>query len=150
MEQKDIKDGNIAEKETLPIIEAFFGEKLHKNTFRYAVIDFENKSKLVELKNRNVKKNKYDTTMIGSNKIKYASNSNKESYFFFKFTDALCYYKLNKNDEFYESIGGRCDRGKPEYKQYIYIDIKLLIEIPSKIDDDDKTFNDTDSHDSDY
>ena len=125
----DIKMGSDAEIEVMPILETFFNEKLYKNTDKYALFDFENATKLIELKTRNNKKNKYPTTMIGKNKIDFGSHSNKDVYFVFKFTDGLFYYKYDCNDVLENGIGGRSDRGKQEYKSYVYIDVNLLTKI---------------------
>ena len=129
----DIKTGADGEITVLPILETFFNEKLYKNTDRYALFDFENDTKLIELKTRNNKKDQYRTTMIGKNKINFAchsENAEKDVYFVFKFTDGLFYYKYDSNDTTLENgMGGRSDRGKQEYKPYVYIDINLLTKI---------------------
>ena len=125
----DIKMGSNGEIEVLPILETFFNEKLYKNTDRYALFDFENDTKLIELKTRNNKKDQYPTTIIGKNKIDFGCHSEKDIYFVFKFTDGLFYYKYDSNDTFENKMGGRSDRNKKEYKPYVYIDIKLLIKI---------------------
>ena len=67
--------------------------------------------------------------MIGKNKIDFGCHSEKDIYFVFKFTDGLFYYKYNCNDVLENGMGGRSDRGKQEYKPYVYIDINLLTKI---------------------
>ena len=63
----DIKTGADGENEVLPMLEAFFNEKLYKNTDKYALFDFENATKLIELKTRNNNKNKYTFLCVGQN-----------------------------------------------------------------------------------
>lgn len=91
-----------------------------------AIFDYESEKTLVELKSRNNTYNKYPTTMVGYNKIQYANKLNKDTYFCFNFTDGLYYYKYNKNDKLDFGRGGRCDRGREEYKDYCYIPIEYL------------------------
>ena len=93
--------------------------------------------KWFEVKSRRFNHNKYDTTMVGYNKINYIRKSNlKDVYFIFVFDDGNYYYKFNPDDKFETSVGGRCDRGKPEYKMYYYIPINMLVKIDSKFDDE--------------
>ena len=79
-------------------------------------------------KNKYIKHNKYKTTMIGYNKYLEAQK-HKTVYFIFSFEDGDYYYKYNKDDKFEIAIGGRCDRNKAEYKDYVYIPITKLIKI---------------------
>ena len=80
-----------------------------------------------EVKSRRNNYNKYPTTMIGYNKIKWIKNNNiKDVYFIFVFEDGNYYYKYNPEDKFETSIGGRWDRGKEEKKLYYYIPINKL------------------------
>jgi len=101
-----------------------------KRTKQFCLFDLrDNKNKIiVEVKERNNKKDKYPTTMVGENKFIKAKDYYDRGYkvlFVFKFTDGIYYYEYC--DEKLEiDIGGRCDRGKPEYKNYVYIDIKNL------------------------
>ena len=83
-----------------------------------------------EVKSRRFNYNKYNTTMIGYNKVDYIRKySMKNVYFIFVFDDGNYYYKFNSDDKFETSIGGRCDRGISEYKKYYYIPIERLIKI---------------------
>ena len=61
--------------------------------------------------------------MVGMNKIEFARKSQKKCFFIFKFHDGLFYWKYSKKreEEFRVAIGGRCDRGRAEYKDYAYI-----------------------------
>ena len=104
---------------------------LKKTTHPFATFDYTspNESVLVELKCRNCKKNKYDTTMIGMNKIKKIKNDN-EAYFFFHFDDGLFYWKYKSDHNFQIIWGGRNDRGRSEMSDYLHIPVKELIEAP--------------------
>ena len=101
-----------------------------KRTKEFSLFDLrDNKNKIiVEVKERNNIKNKYPTTMIGENKFIKAKDYFDRGYkvlFVFKFIDGIYYYEYC-DEELKIDIGGRCDRGKPEYKNYVYIDIKKL------------------------
>jgi len=104
-----------------------------KRTKEFSLFDLRDKKNkvIVEVKERNNKYNKYPTTMIGENKYikaKYYYNKGYKVLFIFKFTDGIYYYEYC-NEDIKPKIGGRCDRGRPEYKNYIYIDINKLINI---------------------
>ena len=80
-----------------------------------------------EIKSRRNTHNKYDTTMIGYNKIQWIKDKNiKDVYFVFVFTDGDYYYKYNPDDNFETTTGGRWDRGKIEKKLYYYIPTNKL------------------------
>ena len=69
--------------------------------------------------------------MIGMNKIIKAraltiSNPDVRIYFFFKFTDGCYGWKYDINTILPQRLGGRCDRGRDEIKEYNYIPISLL------------------------
>lgn len=125
---------NITEKAVKPIIEEYFNIKLN-NTPIYHEYDFisEDCISYFELKGRNVKHNHYRDTMIGYNKIEKIKELNKKSkiYFVFKFTDGIYYCRYNKKIKNNSIIkkGGRCDRGRPEFKKYLFIPINLLKQI---------------------
>ena len=92
----------------------------HPMDFRYNDIYF-------EVKSRRNTHNKYDTTMIGYNKIEWIIENNiKDVYFVFVFTDGDYYYKYNPIDTFDKSFTGRFDRGKDEKKIYLLIPISKL------------------------
>ena len=101
--------------------------KLTKNFF---VFDYVSKECYVELKSRRNKLNTYPDTMVGKNKINYAETADRPVYFVFSFIDGLYYWKYNKEDiqngSVRFSVGGRCDRGRDEYKDYAYISTKIL------------------------
>lgn len=114
-------------------IEEYFNIKL-KHTKEYDIYDYVNANKdtFFELKGRSNKYNKYPTTMIGYNKIKECiKNKNNSYYFVFQFIDGLYYCKYTEEllSKCEIKRGGRCDRGRPEFKQYVFIPIELLIKI---------------------
>jgi hypothetical protein len=122
--------GDLEEERIIKVIEKKWDVKLFKN-WRSSVIDFttQNNEYHIELKSRRNDYNKYPTTMVGYNKIEYIKKHNLSCIFVFAFTDGDYYYIYNENDEFKINIGGRCDRGKPEFKKYYYIPIEKLIRL---------------------
>ena len=126
--KEDYEFGLNNENDIKPIIENHFNTKLTKLT-QYHQMDWEDDNCFYELKSRNNEYLKYPTTMIGSNKIEYINKSNKQGIFLFKFIDGIYYLKYDKNLKLDKKIGGRKDRGKYEYKQYIYIPIEYLTKI---------------------
>lgn len=123
------------EKIVKPQLENYFKIPL-KKTGDKDTFDFINEKNkvLIELKSRRNTKNKYSTTMIGDNKWEKSIEKLDEGwtiYYVFNFTDCLCYYKFLKEniDKVKKSVGGRCDRGKKEFKYYRYIPISYLTEI---------------------
>ena len=60
--------------------------------------DFIGQGKLIELKSRTCRKDRYETTCIGVGKIEYAKQhcDKDDFYFVFNFTDGLYYWKYNK------------------------------------------------------
>jgi len=101
-----------------------------KPTKNFFVFDYVSPECYVELKSRRNKLNTYPDTMVGKNKMDFAESADRPVYFVFSFIDGLYYWKYNKEDitnggvRF--SVGGRCDRGREEYKTYAYISTKIL------------------------
>jgi len=98
---KDLNYGLNKELSTQKQIEEWIGSSITKtdtmNHFDFKVND---KKILIELKSRRVNKDRYDTTIIGKNKIDYAMekyNEGYELYFCFNFTDGLYYFKFDKS-----------------------------------------------------
>lgn len=82
-----------------------------------------------EHKGRRIEYNKYSETMIGYNKIKFIQkNPNNIYYFIFGFTDGNYFIKYDEElfKTFKVAVGGRCDRDKPEFKDYMYIPVEAL------------------------
>ncbi len=103
-------------------IEAVTGPLNHLG--KWSLFDYSNSQCFVELKSRNCKKDTYPTTMVGLNKVKKC-NELFDYYFFFKFQDGLFYWKYKPNT-FEVRKGGRCDRGRPEFKDYLFIPVSEL------------------------
>ena len=132
IKQRDLEFGEKSELEVLPIIKNYFDTELEKTKYKYATFDFVSNKYCIELKSRNNAKDKYDSTIIGYNKIKKCNDKNKTYIFCFKFTDGIFFWKYN--DEEFEKFceinnGGRKDRGYTEYNQYCYIPVNLLKKI---------------------
>ena len=128
---KNLTEGDLGEESVLPILESYFNTNL-KKTHKHFQMDFiDEEGVYYEVKTRNNNYKKYPTTMVGFNKIEFCNNLNKSSYFVFKFTDGVYYYEYDKTkiNELEIKRGGRCDRGKYEYKSYAYIPITLLTKI---------------------
>lgn len=90
-----------------------------------------------EIKSRRFNHDKYNTTMVGYNKIEYVRrNKLTDVYFVFVFEDGDYYYKFNPDDKFDTFIGGRNDRNKAEYKKYYYIPITKFIKLESNLDEE--------------
>jgi len=99
-------------------------------TEEFEPFDFKNSKMCIELKTRRNTKNAYPTTMVGANKVKVAEQdtSGKRYVFAFKFTDGTYFVEYEKAlfDTFEISEGGRCDRGRPEMRDYCYIPVSCL------------------------
>jgi len=123
----DIEMGELNEEYAIDIIKNFLDLNHLKKLDIFDTFDFYNDEKDIffEVKSRRNKYNKYKTTMIGYNKLLEARKHNNV-YFIFIFLDGNYYYKFDENDNFEISIGGRNDRGKAEYKKYVYIPIEKL------------------------
>ena len=91
--QDEYIQGRNTEFELKPIIERLLNCKLTSKS-RYSKYDFEDtiKNILVEIKGRKIKSTKYNTTYVNIQKILNIP-TDKNIYFFFKFTDAIKYIK---------------------------------------------------------
>jgi len=94
LQTEDIKFGLENENKIFPIISSFLNVDL-KKTKTYDSYDWTNEDKTiyVELKSRRITYNKYNTTVIGLNKIRKCKNDNITYYFIFLFIDGLYYIK---------------------------------------------------------
>lgn len=127
--QKDIILGNQCENISVDIIKKHFSTSNLKKCEEYFVFDFEDDDNFYEIKGRRCNHNYYNSTIISYNKIEYIKDTHKNVYFIFIFYDGHYYYKFNKNDNFEIRYGGRCDRGKKEYKKYLHIPTNILIKL---------------------
>ena len=82
----DLVFGKLKETEIKEILEGFFNTKLN-TTSKYNLIDFYNDDIYIELKSRRNTYNKFNTTIIGSNKIDYVKTL--KCYFVFNYLDGL-------------------------------------------------------------
>ena len=123
IKQANIEKGDEAEDRLTNTFKNYFCYELIKDPNPYAIMDYHCSCCLVELKSRNIKKNTFETTMVGMNKINYALKSKKMSYFVFEFTNGLYYWILNKEElkTFEIKKGGTTKRGEIEEKDYLYI-----------------------------
>tara|TARA_R110002126_G_scaffold15150_2_gene62316 strand:- start:1046 stop:1522 length:477 start_codon:yes stop_codon:yes gene_type:complete len=139
-----------AEIDLLSTIEEFVGERLDR-TDHWFIIDFEGERVCAELKTRTVTRDRYQTTMIGENKISYLlemSQTGKNCYVFFQFSDGL--FSIEINDATVSTFtrhqrGGRRDRGYNEIKDsgYCYIPTSMLIVVPAKTEPEPQKDDDT-------
>ncbi len=124
----DLVFGNANEISCKSLIESITGHLTQ--TDPYHLFDYFNNDYLVELKARRNNYNKYPTTMVGKNKIDKARREQyKKCLFCFKFFDGLYCHLFDPEMEYIVKKGGRCDRGCPEIKDYVYIPIDLLTKI---------------------
>lgn len=131
----DVLFGGNSENTVKPLLEKYLNVKLD-HTDDFNTFDFFNEKEriYIELKSRRNTKYQYSTTMISNHKhtlsMNYLNNGKaKHIYYVFNFTDKLCIYKLNINDNFITKIGGTSRRGISEYKQHIYMPVSSLIDI---------------------
>jgi hypothetical protein len=130
IKKTDIEFGLSKEIENLEIIKNMFDCGLKKISDNYYCFDFTSDSCYVELKSRRCNHTQYKDTMIGKNKLDYASKSGKPVYFVFGFNDGLYYWKYNSEDLTNGNVeirdGGRKDRGCDEIKKYGFIKTEIL------------------------
>lgn len=92
-QRDDIRFGDVNEQRCKSAIEEFLGITLIKNTDPYAVMDFsdEHKTVHVELKSRRIVHDKYETALIGRNKVEWCRKRpvTDECYFAYAYTDGV-------------------------------------------------------------
>ena len=132
----DLAMGEASETNTLITIKKLLGQDIRKSKKPYAVLDFySNKYRVkAEVKGRRNSKQKYPTTMLGENKIEEALRLAKKGYevfFFFDFTDKLCFFKISDLDKLrsYKKMGGTYRRGLREWKLYRWINVNDLTDV---------------------
>lgn len=126
----DLIMGQLNEDYIKDVLCSHFGLKTLMKLDLFHPMDFHSPNKYFEIKSRRFNHNKYNTTMVGKNKLDWIKENYLEGieyYFVFVFEDGDYYYKYNPDDEFKTSIGGRVDRGLNEIKLYYYIPIDKLI-----------------------
>ena len=123
------QNGEQHEMEIQPKLEQHFNKRLVKLS-TYHQMDFkDNEVRFYEVKKRNCKSTEYDDSMIGYNKIEFCNKQPKNSFFVFEFTDKILYYEYIPKSKVTQHLGGRCDRGKQEIKDYAYFPISDMKEI---------------------
>jgi hypothetical protein len=90
----DLDFGKLKEIEIKQTFEQYFKTTL-QTTSKYNLIDFQNEDLYIELKSRRNTYSKFDTTIIGSNKIDYAKSLNKKVIFVFNFIDGLFFIEYS-------------------------------------------------------
>lgn len=130
-EQKE-QDVNVLE-----LLQDYLQTTLQKKTQSYSVVDFENPSKtiMVELKSRRIPSTRYDTALIGTNKIAFAEQMKEmEVWFAYCYTDGVFVIKYDKelfgdfdvNDNYRRGARPDC---APYDQSVVYIPIKHLTKI---------------------
>lgn len=123
--ERDYAFGISMEDIQKPELEKHFGCKLEKTQNQFSRYDFYNQNErlYIELKNRRIQKDTYPSTMVGYDKIEYALKHNLEDnfWFVFGFADGSLWKWRYNIDDINISRGGRCDRGRNEYKTYAFI-----------------------------
>ena len=129
MFKKDYNFGKQNEIQLLKQLQGFFKDTTIESLDNYNAFDFKGEKKYIELKSRHNTYDKYETTMIGCNKLDQArvyDDLGYEIFFVFNFIDGIYYWKYIKDNKLSKKRGGRSDRGRPEIKDYYYIPINYL------------------------
>jgi hypothetical protein len=117
-------------------ISTFIGKPMIRQT-RYSVYDYEadDATARADIKSRRIHSKKYNTGLLGMNKVLSAdANPDKDHYFFFAYTDGLFYIKYDR-DVFSTFNHGEYLRGSREGKVDLPADTmniprSLMIEVP--------------------
>ena len=122
----DLVFGKLKEIEIKEILEQYFNTKLNTSS-KYNLIDFYNDDIYIELKSRRNTYQKYNTTIIGSNKIDYVKTLNKKCYFVFCYLDGLYYIEYSNIFDSFDICEEYIFRdGKKELKTNYHIPIECL------------------------
>ena len=125
----DLVFGKLKEVEIKEILEQYFNTTLQTSS-KYNLIDFYNDDIYIELKSRRNAYQKYNTTIIGSNKIDYAKSLNKKVIFVFNFIDGLFFIEYSNIFDSFDLCEEYILRdGKKELKTNYHIPINLLKKI---------------------
>lgn len=108
----DYRAGCQSENECHQLIEQFVGSPLKLSGSRYSTFDYEG-CVLAELKTRkDTSSVKYPSALVGSNKYTAGLASDKDVYFFFRFTDGVFCYKQDPTDTFRTLKMGNVNRDR--------------------------------------
>ena len=122
----DLKWGKLREIKLKEILELYFNATLQTST-KFGLIDFYNDDLYIELKSRRNAYCKFNTTIIGSNKIDYVKTLNKKSLFVFNFIDGLYYIEYSPLFDSFDICEEYIYRdGKKELKRNYHIPIECL------------------------
>ena len=122
----DLVFGKLKENEIKEILEQYFNTTL-QTTSKYNLIDFQNEDLYIELKSRRNTYSKFDSTIIGKNKIDYAKSLNKKVIFVFNFIDGLYYIEYSPLFDSFDLCEQYILRdNKKELKTNYHIPINLL------------------------
>jgi hypothetical protein len=127
----DLQFGLEAEDKVLTILQNKVDIKIIKTPLFHA-FDYwcASTNTYYELKTRRNKHDTYADTMCGYNKLQYAKDHPENKYvFLFNFTDGLFKHDYDCDKLYSVKIGGRCDRGRAELKEYFYINKSDLIKV---------------------
>lgn len=129
IKQKDIKFGLAEENNKLNIMKLYFNKNIKQQKYKYSKFDYFTNKYYYELKSRRIPHNKYNTTLIGCDKV--IVGSSKKQRFVFNFTDGIYYitYKKDLFDTFETNYFNRTDRGCDIKKLYFFIPIDKLKKI---------------------
>lgn len=137
-QKQDLELGLDCEKQLKDYLQKNEDITLMKARDNYSILDFKvkNQKKLVELKSRNFHMNKYNTTMLGYNKVDFGLKMMEKGYeviIYFLFCDGLYKWKLNDDEIICTMPACRRDRGIFEIKDHSYIPINYLEFVTDKI-----------------
>jgi len=120
------------EARLLECIQNAYGNDMRRCAYKFSPFDFESDSCVVELKSRRCRKDTYQDTMVGANKIEKMLKDNRRCYCVFSFTDGVFSVEVTVDSvkQFRFSEGGRCDRGRVERRAYAFIPARLLEGLP--------------------
>jgi len=111
--EEDYQAGCQSENECHQMIEQFVGAPLKLSGSRYSTFDYENDTTLAELKTRkDTASTSWPSALVGSNKYTAGLASNKDVYFFFRFTDGVFAYKQDPTDTFRTLKMGNVNRDR--------------------------------------
>jgi hypothetical protein len=130
--REDYNFGIESENKNIETLEQFFEVKYTKLS-KFHKMDFECESNFIEIKSRNINKEKFDETLIPFSKIEFASKQEKDVYFIFIFTNDITYIKYDPI--LFKTFQIKEFKRKSRYdfndlkQDYLYIPIKFLTSI---------------------
>ena len=97
---QDYDNGVRSEKECHPYIETYLEQPIPPTENRYSKFDWVNKTTLAELKTRSsIYRERYPTTYVNKSKWDFALKSERDAFFFVRFSDGLFVYKQDAADD---------------------------------------------------